>query len=142
MPKDDDTVDLNNRLEVIRKVAESEGAVLVEHFVCCKCRPPQQTIHLWLETLRCQKCGQMNPSRVPRKPTKGETTSEHLVQALRTYLRAYTLLLDGRDIAELELDCERTITREDHAAVKFAIKTIERVAGLADKLASQEGSNG
>jgi transcription elongation factor Elf1 len=142
LPKDDDMVDVRNRLEVIRKVAESQGAVLVEHFVCCRCGHSQQSIHLWLESLRCCRCGQMNASRIPRKPQKGEVTAEHLIQALRTYTRAYTLLLDGRDVTDLGLECERTISREDASAVKFALKTIERVAGLADKLAGQEDSSG
>lgn len=135
-------VDVRNRLEVIRKVAESEGAVLVEHFVCCRCGHPQQTIHLWLESLQCCRCGQRNPSKTPRRPQKGEVTSDHLLQAMRTYTRAYMMLLEGRDITDLELECERTISHEDAQAVKFALKTIERVAGLADRLAGQEESSG
>lgn len=140
--RDDDTVDLNNRLEVIRKVAESEGAVLVEHFVCSRCRHPQQTIHLWLETLRCCRCGQMNPSAVPRRPTPGEVTAEHLAQAVQTYRAAYKMLLDGRAISDLEVEGARTISGEDHSAVKFALETLDRVARLAGEMARKEAADG
>lgn len=139
---EDDKIDLTNRLEVIRKVAEMEGAVLVEHFVCCRCGSAQQTIHLWLESLRCFRCGQMNASKIPRRPQVGEVSVDHLTQAMATYQAAYESLLCGRSISDRDLDCERIISSEDSEAVKFALKTIRRVAHLAEKLAAGEASGG
>lgn len=139
--RDDNTVDPNNKLEIIRRVAESEGAVVVEHFVCSRCKHPQETIHLWLETLQCSRCKHMNPSSIPTRPQPGEALGRHFEEAIATYGSAYKALLEGREVTDLPTEVERTISSGERDAVIFAIKTLGRVAKLAEILALRETSD-
>ena len=134
-----------DKLAILASMVDQTGAVVIEKVKCGCCSGESQILHCWNESVKCPRCSARIASGIPRRPVPGEITAEHLTSAIATYRSAYTGLLEGREVTQEELpgvECERTITEREKAAVEFALLVLDRVARLAEAQARKEASLG